>query len=252
MYHELIFRPLYNGLIGIMDILPFVDIGIAVIIFTVVVKVILFPLSKSSILTQIRMKEVEPEMNKIKAEYAKDRQLQAMKVMELYKTKGIRPFAGILLLFIQLPFLFALISVFYKIIPTVNPDFLYSFISAPDISTRIYFLGLIDLSQKSFILALLTGVLQFLQIHYSPAMRQSKKAVVVPGTENDFSTQLAGSMQKQMKFMLPIIAFASTYWLIPMSFPQAAAIIAIYWSTSTVFTLAQEIYIRRQYEKKRV
>src|SRR5689334_24703037 len=54
-------------------------------------------LSKASILTQIRMKEVEPEMNRIKKEYNNDRQVQAVKIMELYKTKKIRPFAGILL-----------------------------------------------------------------------------------------------------------------------------------------------------------
>jgi len=248
MYHTFIFTPLYNGLVGIMDLLPWIDIGVAVIIFTVIVKFILFPLSKSSILTQIRMKEVEADMAKIKKEYAADRQVQAVKVMELYKSRGIRPFSGILLLFIQLPILLALISVFYKIIPEVHPEFLYSFISVPIIKT--HFLGLIDLSHKSFFLSLLTGVIQFFQIHYSPAMRQQKKLSASEAASADFSTQLASSMGKQMKFMLPVLAFASTYWLIPSQFPQAAAIIAIYWSTSTLFTLAQELYISNQYKKK--
>ncbi len=247
MYQEFIFRPLYNGLVGIMDLIPWIDVGIAVIIFTILVKIVLYPLSRSSILTQIRMKDVEPEMNKIKNQYKDDRQAQALRIMELYKTKNIRPFAGILLLFIQLPILLALISVFYKIVPNIHPEFLYSFISVPVIKT--YFLGLIDLSHKSLILSLLTGIIQFLQIHYSPAMRQQKKLAAEAGNNNDFSNQLANSMSSQMKFMLPVVAFASTYWLIPLQFPQAAAIIAIYWSTSTLFTLAQEIYIRRKYQK---
>jgi len=250
MYHTFIFTPLYNGLVGIIDLLPWIDIGVAVIIFTVIVKFILFPLSKSSILTQIRMKEVEPDMVKIKKEYATDRQVQAVKVMELYKSRGIRPFSGILLLFIQLPILLAIISVFYKIIPEVNPDFLYSFISAPIISEKINFLGLIDLSHKSFFLSLITGIIQFFQIHYSPAMRQQKKLSASEAAVADFPTQLASSMGKQMKLVLPVLAFVSTYWLIPSQFPQAAAIIAIYWSTSTLFTLAQELYISNQYKKK--
>lgn len=159
MYHQFIFLPLYNGLVAIMDFLPWVDVGIAVIIFTVIVKLILFPLSKSALLTQVKMKQVAPEAEQIKVQYATDRQTQALKVMELYKSRGIKPFSGILLLFIQLPILLALISVFYKIIPDIHPEFLYSFISVPVVKT--HFLGLIDLTHKSFVLSLLTAVLQY-------------------------------------------------------------------------------------------
>jgi YidC/Oxa1 family membrane protein insertase len=227
-----------------MDVLPWIDIGIAVAIFTIIVKLILFPLSKASLLTQVRMKEIEPEVNKIKAEYATDRQTQALKIMQLYKDKKIRPFAGVLLIFIQLPILFALLSVFYKIIPQVNPDFLYGFVSVPVIKTQL--LGLVDLTQKSLILALLTGIAQYLQLHFSIS---NKKPLPVPGKEGvrDLSTDLAVSMGKQMKVMVPILAFVSVYWLIPSKFPQASSIIAIYWMMSSLFTLAQELYIRKKY-----
>jgi YidC/Oxa1 family membrane protein insertase len=248
MYNEIIFRPLYNGLVGIMDVIPWIDVGIAVIIFTVIVKLILFPLSKASLLTQVRMKAIEPEANKIKAQYATDRQTQALKVMELYKTKGIKPFSGVLLLIIQLPILLALISVFYKIIPTIHPEFLYSFIAVPDISNKIQFLGLIDLTQKSFILSLITAVAQYFQLQYSLATKQTKPQDNTP-VGNDFASQLSGSMGKQMKVLLPILAFASTYWIIPSQFPQAASIIAIYWTVSTLFTLGQELYIRKKHLK---
>ena len=246
MYHEYIFRPLYNGLVGIMDALPWIDIGLAVVIFTIIVKLALFPLSKASLLTQVRMKAIEPEANKIKAEFASDKQTQALKIMQLYKEKNIKPFSGVLLLFIQLPILLALISVFYKVIPTVQADLLYSFISVPLVKT--HFLGLIDLTQKSLILSLLTAIIQFVQLHYSPASRQltaKNKDGAPQGT--DFASQLSGSMGKQMKFMLPLLAFASTYWIIPSRFPQAASIIAIYWATSTLFTLFQELYIRKKH-----
>lgn len=243
MYNEFIFRPLYNGLIGIMDLVPWIDVGIAVIIFTVIVKLILYPLSKSSLLTQAKMKEIEPEAAKIRAQYGSDKQAQALKIMELYKTKGVKPFSGILLVFIQLPILFAIISVFYKIIPEIRPEYLYSFISVPVVKT--HFLGLIDLTQKSLILSLLTGVIQYFQLKYSLAARPATSV-----DTNDTASQISNSMNKQMKYLLPILAFASTYWLIPAQFPQAAAIIAIYWSTSTLFTLAQELYIRKKHINK--
>jgi YidC/Oxa1 family membrane protein insertase len=247
MYHNLIFLPLYNGLVGIMDFIPGVDIGIAVIIFTIIIRLILFPLSKGSLLTQVRMKEIEPEVNKIKAKYADDKQTQALKVMELYKEKKIKPFSSILLLIIQIPILIALISVFYKIIPSVNPEFLYSFIGVP--TAKATLLGL-DLTQKSLILALITGVAQFLQLHFSVAVRQQNIATLQTlksGGKLDTASQLSSSMNKQMKFFLPILAFVSVYWIIPASFPQAAAIIAIYWSVSALFTLGQELYIKKRH-----
>lgn len=246
MYHNYIFLPLYNGLVGIMDLLPWIDVGLAVVIFTFIVKLALFHLSKASIITQIKMKEIEPETNKIKLQYASDKQAQALKVMELYKTKGIKPFAGVLLLLIQLPILLALLSVFYKIIPTINPEYLYSFISVPIVKTQ--FLGLIDLTKPSIILAILTAIAQFVQLHYSPATKQANTAVVnTKQSSGGLPPDFAASMTKQMKYMLPILAFASTYWLIPMQFPQAASIIALYWSVSALFTLGQELVIRRQY-----
>jgi YidC/Oxa1 family membrane protein insertase len=244
-YNELIFRPLYNGLVGIMDVLPWVDVGVAVIIFTVIVKLILFPLSKSALLTQVKMKDIEPEANKIKAQYSTDRQTQALKIMELYKSRGIKPFSGVILLIIQLPILLALISVFYKVVPEIHSEFLYSFVSMPLVKT--YFLGFVDLTQKSFVLSLITGVLQYIQLHFSLSIQQTTQN---KPTGNDFASQLSGTMGKQMKYMLPILAFASTYWIIPAKFPQAASIIAIYWSISTLFTLGQELYIRKKHLHK--
>ncbi len=248
MYNTFIFKPLYNGLVGLMDLLPWIDVGIAVILFTIIVRLIIFPLSKNALLTQVRMKEVEPEANKIKAEYANDRQKQGLKVMELYKSKGIKPFSGVLLLIIQLPILLALISVFYRIIPTIDPTLLYSFVHAPVI--KPFLLGL-DLTKPNIVLSLITAVIQYFQMHYSLASRQYRAQIAKNGGKapavNDFASSMSNSMNSQMKYFLPIIAFASTYWLIPVKYPQAASIIAIYWSISSLFTLGQELYIRKKH-----
>lgn len=247
MYNQFIFLPLYNGLVGIMNIVPGIDVGVAVIIFTCIVKLILFPLSKKALLTQVRMKSVEPEANKIRKQYADNKQEQALKIMALYKEKGIKPFASILLIIIQLPILIALISVFYKIIPEVQPQLLYSFLSVPHASPTLF--GL-DLTEKSLILALITGVIQYFQLKYSVAARQQQDMAdktLKDGGKLDPASEMANSMNTQMKYILPVLAFASVYWIIPSSFPQAASIIAIYWSVSSLFTLAQEIYIKKRH-----
>lgn len=243
MYNTFIFQPLYNGLVSLMNI-PGIDMGLAVIIFTVVVRFILYPISKSALLTQVRMKEVEPEINKIKTQYADNRQLQAQKTMELYKEKKIKPFSGVLLMIIQLPILFALIYVFYDVVPAVKPELLYSFVHVP--VANISLLGL-DLTSKSLVLALLTGVIQFLQLHYSLASHQGRLAAK-NGVKSSGSAaaDTMASMNNNMKYFMPILAFASVYWIIPSRFPQAASIIALYWSVSTLFTLCQELYVRKK------
>lgn len=247
MYNEIIFRPLYNILVGIMDFIPGIDVGIAVIIFTIIIRLILYPLSKSSLLTQVRMKVAEPEAAKIRAQYANDRQTQAMKIMELYKEKQIKPFAGILLLIIQLPILLALVSIFYKIIPTIDPTLLYSFIHVPTASPTL--LGL-NLASKSVILCLLAAVAQFVQLHFSLASRQPASLAPIAGEKGGANMmQTSAMMTKQMKYFVPILAFVSTYWIIPARFPQAASIIAIYWAVSALFTLGQELYIRKRHLK---
>jgi YidC/Oxa1 family membrane protein insertase len=242
MYNTFIFQPLYNGLVALMNI-PGMDVGLAVILFTIIVRLILYPLSKSSLLAQVKMKEVEPEMNKIKVQYKDDKQMQAQKTMALYKEKGIKPLSGVLLLIIQLPILFALISVFYKIVPTVEAGLLYSFVHVPSVSNTL--LGL-DLTTKSLILALLTGIIQFLQLHYSLASHQTRLAAKNGVKPGNTTADAMSSMNNNMKYFMPILAFVSVYWLIPASFPQAASLIAVYWSVSTLFTLGQELYVRKK------
>src|SRR4051812_37884353 len=130
MYHTFIFNPLYNGLIGLIDLFPWMDAGIAVIVFTIVVKLILFPLSKKAIVTQVRMKDLQPEIDKIKETYKNDKQTLGLKTMELYKANKVNPLSSFVQLIIQLPILWALYRIFVNSgLPVVNHEYLYSFIS---------------------------------------------------------------------------------------------------------------------------
>lgn len=229
LYNTFIFNPLYNGLIFLFDTIPWVDAGFAVIIFTIIVRLILFPLSKKAIVTQVRMKEIEPALNELRKNVP-DKHQQALKVMELYRSKGVNPFSSIFLLFLQLPIIFALYSIFISSgLPEVKAELLYSFVAIPSIDMS--FLSFINIADKSLILALFAAIAQYLQLHFSFAANS-------PTTKSDNpSIDMAQNMMKNMKYVFPIIVFIISY--------QISAVVAIYWTISSLFTLAQEIVVRR-------
>lgn len=235
-YNNIIFNPLYNGLIFLMDIIPWIDAGVAVILFTIIVRLVLFPLSKKAIVTQVRMKEIEPELNRLK-QTVPDRQQQALKVMELYKTKGVNPFSSFLVLIIQLPIIYALYSIFIRSgLPVVNTDILYGFITPPTIN--MHFLGLIDIGAKSITLAVIAAVAQYLQLHFSlSATSNTAPNKIGPTSQAD----MMQNMMKNMKYIFPIMVFFISY--------KISAVVALYWAVSSLFTLGQEIVVRRHLKK---
>ncbi|MBU6430851.1 MAG: YidC/Oxa1 family membrane protein insertase [Patescibacteria group bacterium] len=234
MFNLFFYKPLYNGLIFLIGVMPWADIGIVVILFTCLVKLALFPLSKKSVLTQIKIKEIQPELDGIKEKYKNNKQEQALKVMALYKNKKVNPFSGILLIFIQIPIIFALYFVFLKGgLPKINTNLLYPFIKVPQ-SINVSFLKFLDITQKSYAMSFFAAATQFFQVKF--AGPQVKKGGDNPNT-NSFKDDLAKSMSIQMKYILPVIIF-----FIAKGLP---AVVALYWTTSNLFTIGQELYLRR-------
>jgi YidC/Oxa1 family membrane protein insertase len=210
------------------------DAGIAVIIFTIVVRLILFPLSKKAIVTQVRMKEIQPALENLKRTVP-DRQQQALKVMALYKEKGVNPFSSFLVLFLQLPIIFALYSIFVNSgLPAIKTTLLYS---AIDPTISMHFLGIFDISVKSISLALIAAIAQFLQLHYSLASAPAPKNTSGIPSQAD----IMQNMMKNMKYIFPIMVFFISY--------QISAIVALYWTVSSLFTLGQELIIRKHLKK---
>lgn len=242
LYNTAIYKPLYNGLIILMDMSPWIDAGIAIIVLTCVVKLILFPLSKKAITTQLKMKKVEPDLALIKEKHKNDKQEQARQTMALYKQQGINPFSSILLIFIQLPVIFALYKVFLSSgLPSINTDLLYSFVQAPAL-VNIKFLNLLDISHKSLLLAVIAGVSTFIQIRLSmPPSPKAKEGLLGPKTPS-FKDDLAKSMNMQMRYIFPVMAFFISW--------SISGAIALYWITSNIFTIGQELYIRKTVKSK--
>ena len=95
LWNIIFYKPLYNALVFLVDILPSHSLFIAVVILTFVVRLIISPLSYKALKTQIRTKALQPKINKIK-ETITDKQEQARKTFEMYKEEGVNPFSSIL------------------------------------------------------------------------------------------------------------------------------------------------------------
>jgi len=228
--------PLYNGLIGLFDLVPWLDAGLVIILFTILIKLLLFPISKKSVRTQLLMKDIQADVDEIKKNSKGNKQQETIKIMALYKEKKINPFSGILLVLIQLPILFALYYIFFQGgLPKVDTSLLYSFIPTPD-SISMKFLGFVDITQKNIIIAILAAVSQFFQIRLALPATPKKT-----GTESNFKDELAKSMNTQMKYVMPVFVLIAAATL--------PAVISIYWTTSNLFMIGQELYIRRIYKK---
>jgi len=160
IWDALLYKPLINALAFLISNIPGGDVGLAVVILTILVKLILFPLSQKSIESQVAMTTLSPELNKIKMSGA-SKEEQAKLTFELYKKHKTNPFSGCLLLLIQIPIIFALYYVFYKGI-NFDSGLLYSFIEVPE-HMNMTFLGVLDIGGKSIFLAILAGISQYLQ-----------------------------------------------------------------------------------------
>lgn len=233
MFTTIFYEPIYNALIFLVDVIPGGNIGIAIILLTVVIKFILLPLNRKAIVSQIRLKQLEPKINKIKEEY-KDKQEQAAKTFELYKQEKINPLSGCLPILIQLPIIIALYQVFLDGFDFSSSEHLYSFLSLPE-TIHLKFLG-INLSTPSILLALLAGVTQFFQIHLAVQRNPQVKQ------DGSFQSNLTTTMNKQMKYIMPVFVAFVSY--------QISGAIALYWSVNNIFTIIQEISINKAMKKK--
>lgn len=230
MFHFLFYQPLYNALVFLSTLVPNGDIGLAIVLLTILVKVVLFPLFQKATETQMAIKQIEPQMAELKEKYKDDQETQAKKILELYRTNKINPLTSIGALFVQIPIILALFLVF-KGNFVFEAKELYSFISLPA-SISLYFLGLINITSKSLILALLAGVTQYIQTALTLPKIKTKEAA-----GKNFKDDFARSMSLNMRYFMPVLVGYIAWSL--------SSAIALYWITSNVFAIGQEYYLRK-------
>ena len=232
IYTEVLWRPLFNGLVFFYSLSPGHDLGIAIIALTVAIRLILAPLLWKAQTSQRRMAEIQPELKKIQERFKGDKEAQSKALMEFYATHKINPFSGCLILCIQLPILIALFQVFRMGLDAAQLHYLYSFVPNPGPLNPVM-LGFLNLAKGNIYLGVLAAVTQFLQTKLmapppSPAAPANKD-----GSKADFTKAL----QWQTTYLFPFLILFWSY-----SLPAA---LTLYWTAMNGFGIVEQIIIKK-------
>ena len=227
LFTTLLYQPILNVFVGLHGVVG--DVGIVVLIMTVVIKGALWPLTHKSIAAQKSLQELQPKMKEIKEKYKDDQQQMAQETMKLYKEHKVNPFGSCLPILIQLPIFIALYWVLRNVFTTESFDLLYSFIAHPG-EIDPYSFGVINLRDSNIVLALAAGAAQFWQAK-TMTRRRAPKEAGKGGKDED----MMAMMNKQMLMFMPILTI-----FISMSLPGG---VALYWFLSTLMTAIQQHFL---------
>ncbi len=232
-FHEWLYVPIYNLLIWLVGVLPNGDGGLAVIVVTLIVKVVTLPFTIAAIKTQKAMKAMEPELKKLKDLYADDKERQAKEMFALYKKYNVKPFASFLALLIQIPVLISLYLVFQQhALSQVDVPLLYSYIPVPE-TVSILFLGIFPIVGASLVLAILAAATQFAHAMVAIPVPPKNTSSAPASMQEEFGRAMALQARFALPLIIGLVAFSS-------------GAIALYFITSNVFTFLQEILIARR------
>lgn len=237
IFHEVIYQPIYNILIFLYDVIPGGDFGIAIIAVTILLKSALIPLSKKQIQSQKRMQEIQPKLKEIQVKYKDDKERQTKEVMKFYKENKVNPFSGCLPIIVQLIFLIAIYRVIINISDAglmIDGADLYSFVENPGQINKT-FIGLVDLLKPSIPIAILAAAAQFWQTKLMINKKKKESIAVKKDDSKSEEPDFSEIMNKQMMILGPALTL-----FIGIKF---AAALSIYWLFSTLFAIAQQIYI---------
>ncbi len=264
MFTTLIVQPLFNILVAIYALIPGHNFGLAIILFTILVRLLLWPLLKKQLHQTKLMRKIQPELKAIKKKANGDRRKEQVLMMELYKERGINPFGQIGLMFVQLPILIGLYSGLQKILadPHSLVSFSYPFIQHLDwmkeLATNISkfdstLFGAIDLTKSALsasgiywpalVLVLASAIVQFFQSkQLLPNAGDQKKVRDIlreakDGKEAD-QGELNAAMSRNLTFLLPAMVVMVTIHL--------AAALSLYWLVSGIVAFIQQTVVLRE------
>lgn len=211
LFNNYIVEPIVWLLGHIYTTVAFDDLGIAVILLTVLVRVVLFPVFYKSARDGAIMQKIQPKIKEIQKQHSENKEEQARALIALYKEHRLNPFSGFFLLLIQIPVFWALFKILSS--GTLGATF--------DNTT---FLGLINLGEKSFVIVAIAAIFQYIQ-----------GRLALPPGGNQEGTQAA--VGKAMVWVGPLLTL-----IILGNLPAA---LGLYWAVSTLFSVFQQIYINK-------
>lgn len=229
LYTQFLYRPLLNLLFFLYNNV-YADLGVAIILLTIIVRLVLLPLFYKSAKDQTILQKIAPRIQELQKIHKEDKERQVKEIMAVYKEHRVNPFSGFLFIIIQLPILIALYGVFLRGLKNVDASLLYPFVHLPQI-INYHFVGLFDLSSRSLVLVALAAVFQYLQSYFllKASGRSGKK-----GSE----LSMAERMGRQMMYVGPLLSLV-ILWPLPSA-------VALYWLTTSAFSTVQQIVINKK------
>ena len=226
LYNLLLYEPILNFFVFLSNVLPGHDAGLVIIVITLLVRLLLYPLYKKQVEAQKSMTDLQPKIALIKEKYKDDREKQAKETMKLYKDNKVNPLSSCLPVLVQFPLFIAVYQVLRDgLTKPESLDALYGFISRPEMINPFFF-GLIDLSKPNVILAVAAGLAQFWQIKM---LSTTKPAIKSEGSKDE-STM--ATMNKQMMYIMPVMIV-----FFGLTLPSG---LSLYWFVGTLFMIAQQ------------
>ena len=262
MFEAIIVKPIFNALMLLYSIIPGGDFGVAIILFTIFIRILIYPLVRKQLHQTKLMRKLQPELAKVKKASNGNKQLEATMQMELYKRHGVSPFQSIFILLIQLPIFIGLYQVIQVI--TLHRDqvanLAYAAIEQLEPVKKIIenpenfnhtMLGFIDLTDPAFCcgrvefallaLALISAVTQYIMSKQTlPSTDKPKKRFrdimkeAAEGKQSD-AQEMSTAMMTNMVKIMPIMMF-----FIMISLPGA---LALYYTVSNLVATAQQHYL---------
>ena len=243
LFRAIITKPLFNLMVFLGETIPGNSLGVAIILMTLLVRVLLFAPNQKAMKSQRKLQKLQPKMEEIKKKHSGNQQMMALKTMELYKTHKINPMSSCLPMLAQMPFL---IGIYFVVQDGLSPHLkylLYSFNQGVDLSIiNTTFLGINLEVPEVMILPFLVGGAQYLAIKLS-MISAKKKEDKDKKPEEGMAAQMV-QMQKMMLYVLPVMIGVFT-----MTFPAG---VGIYWLTSTLFGIGQQKLVNHQLDKVQV
>lgn len=228
IFDAFLYRPLFNLLIIIYNYLPLHDFGLTIIVLTIIIRFVIYPISVKAVSSQKVLQELQPKIQEIQKKYKDDKEKQAKETLELYKKEKINPFSGLFLVIVQLPILIALYRVFWQGLKPEELQKLYSFVANP-IHINAMFLGLLDLSKPNIVFAIVAGLVQFFQ---------TKMLLPKSPKNQPKESTVAAMTQKQMVYLFPFVTV-----IILFNLPSA---MGLYWIISGVFSIVQQYLLLKE------
>jgi len=238
IFDAVLIAPLVNALFFIYGIIPGHDFGVAIILFTIIIRLLLWPLANKQLHSQKKMQSLQGDIAKVKAKAGGDKQKESAMLMELYKEKEVSPFSACLPALLQFPILIAMFIVFQRATGDINQvaNILYAPVeNLPYIqqvlSGQIPFdstlLGILPMTKPSAILAILAGLTQFIQVK-----------MITPRKQKTDSKDPQAQMTAMMNYTFPALTVFIA-WSLPAALP-------LYWITTNMVSIFQQWLIIRK------